>query len=73
MNKWSKYINKEVPYVVLNHKLYEINKGTICCTWLDLSNNDIHIQVPIKLIGVVPNKHKEELPTNGVKLARLSY
>lgn len=73
MNKWSKYINKEVPYVVLNNKLYEINKGTICCTWLDLSNNHIHKQVPVKLIGVVPNKHKEELPITGVKLARLSY
>ena len=73
MDKWQQYIDKKVNFVVLNHKLYEVNKGTICCTWLDLTDNHIHKQVPVKLIGRIPNKHKKNLPITGIKLARLSY
>ncbi len=72
-DKWSKYVNKEVPFVILDNTVYEVGVGQNRFDWLSIKGSQVHEGCRTRLIGKVPKKYSEVLKNTGIKVRRLSF
>ena len=67
--QWNKFLNGELPFVVLNGVLYQTNTGTSVKSWLPNGKDAKVVKwMPVERIGTVPKEHKAALPNTGFEL-----
>lgn len=70
-SKWNKFLNGEIPFVVLSGVLYRTDRGQVRKAWMDVDTCECHTQTPIERVGVVPEKYRTKLKDTATELTKI--
>lgn len=67
-SRWNKFLNGDIPYVVLDKVLYRTDKGHVQMAWLCARTGNVYKDTPTERVGTIPESLEESLNHRGTKL-----